>query len=142
MPNPAGHACQGGLIRVPEPSDMQTGILLTKGLRDVRRALRRIFDGDTYPLNLSRCVMTELKSALNRELTIGKTAYKLTITPQGFKLVLKGKRNGVEIAWRDLVSGDAAMAVALRASLHAPSAKRRANPQRRYKQRAKQADLH
>ena len=59
--------------------------------------------------------MTELKSALNRELVIGKSAYKLTITPQGFKLVPKGKRNGVEIAWHDLVNGDAAMAVALRA---------------------------
>jgi hypothetical protein len=86
--------------------------------------------------------MTELKSALNRELTIGKTAHKLKITPQGFKLVLKGKRNGLEIAWRDLVSGDAAMAVALRASLHAPAAKERASPQRRNKQRAKQTDLH
>jgi hypothetical protein len=65
--------------------------------------------------------MTELKSALNREIMIGKTAYRLTITPQGFKLVLKGKRKGLEIAWQDLVSGDVAMAVALRASLDAPS---------------------
>jgi hypothetical protein len=29
-------------------------------------------------------------------------------------LRLKGKRNGLEIAWSDLVNGDAAMAVALR----------------------------
>jgi hypothetical protein len=66
--------------------------------------------------------MTELKSALNRELMIGKTAYKLTVSPQGLKLVLKGKRKGLEIAWLDLVSGDAAMAIALRASLSAPVA--------------------
>ena len=66
--------------------------------------------------------MTELKEPLNRELTIGKTAYRLTISPQGLKLVLKGKRNGLEIAWSDLVNGDAAMAVALRASLTMPSA--------------------
>ena len=65
--------------------------------------------------------MTELKSALNRELMIGKTAYRLTVTPQGFKLVLKGRRKGLEISWQDLVSGDAAMAVALRASLNAPA---------------------
>ena len=79
--------------------------------------------------------MTELKSALTRELVIGKSVYKLTIAPQGFKLVQKGKRNGVEIAWYDLVNGDAAMAVALRASLQAPTAKARANSQRRRKQR-------
>ena len=29
----------------------------------------------------------------------------------------KGKRNGLEIAWKDLVSGDAALATALNASL-------------------------
>ena len=78
--------------------------------------------------------MTELKAALNRELMIGTTAYRLTINPQGFKLVLKGKRNGLEIAWRDLVSGDAAMAVALRASLTAPSATAK-SPSRKKKAR-------
>jgi hypothetical protein len=36
-------------------------------------------------------MMTELKSALSRELTVGKAKYKLTVSPQGFKLVLKGK---------------------------------------------------
>jgi hypothetical protein len=65
-------------------------------------------------------MMTELKSALSRELTVGKAKYKLTVSPQGFKLALKGKRNGLEIAWHDLINGDAAMAVALRASLQAP----------------------
>jgi hypothetical protein len=66
--------------------------------------------------------MTELKAPLNRELTIGKADYRLTISPEGLKLVLKGKRNGLQIAWSDLVNGDAAMAVALRASLTAPTA--------------------
>jgi hypothetical protein len=66
--------------------------------------------------------MTELKSTLSRELTLGRARYKLTIGPHGFKLVLKGKRKGLEIAWLDLISGDAAMAVALRASLQAPIA--------------------
>jgi hypothetical protein len=66
--------------------------------------------------------MTELKSAISRELTVGKAKYKLTVSPQGFKLVLKGKRNGLEIAWHDLINGDAAMAIALRASLQAPIA--------------------
>ena len=60
---------------------------------------------------------TKLSSPLKRELAIGKTLHVLTIAPHGFKLVAKGKRKGIEIAWRDLVSGDAALAVALKASL-------------------------
>ena len=61
--------------------------------------------------------MTKLDKALKRELRVGKQVYVLTIEPVGFKLTKKGKRKGVEIAWKDLVSGDAAMAVALNASI-------------------------
>ena len=43
--------------------------------------------------------------------------FMLTICPEGLKLVPKGKRNGLEIAWKALVSGDAALATALNASL-------------------------
>ena len=86
--------------------------------------------------------MTELKSALNRELTIGKATYRLTIAPQGFKLVLKGKRKGLEMTWHDLVSGDAAMAVALRASLNAPTARAGSHAQRRGKEESKPKGLH
>ena len=60
---------------------------------------------------------TKLEKALKRELTIGDQAYMLTIDPQGLKLVPKGKRNGLEIAWKDLASGDAALATALNASV-------------------------
>ena len=63
---------------------------------------------------------TKLSAPLRREFPIGRTLHILTIDPDGFKLVVKGKRKGVEIAWRDLVSGEAAMAVALRASLKQP----------------------
>ena len=86
--------------------------------------------------------MTELKSALNRELLIDKTTYKLTISPQGFKLVLKGKRNGLEMAWHDLVNGDAALAVALRASLSAPVVKARSNFRSRPASRARLKNMH
>jgi hypothetical protein len=61
--------------------------------------------------------VTKLEKSLKRELRVGKQAYVLTIEPEGFKLTKKGKRKGVEIAWKDLVSGDAAMAVALNASV-------------------------
>lgn len=60
---------------------------------------------------------TKLDKPLKRELDIDGEAYTLTITPEGLKLVLKGKRKGQELAWKDLVSGEAALAVALNASL-------------------------
>jgi hypothetical protein len=58
-----------------------------------------------------------LDKALKRELSVGEQHYTLTIAPEGFKLVPKGRRIGVELAWRDLVSGQAALAIALNASL-------------------------
>lgn len=60
---------------------------------------------------------TILDKPLKRELALGKDSYTLTISPEGLKLVPKGRRNGVELRWRDLVSGQAALAVALNASL-------------------------
>ena len=86
--------------------------------------------------------MTELKSALSRELTVGKAKYKLTVSPQGFKLVLKGKRNGLDIAWHDLINGDAAMAVALRASLQAPLTSTRPHAVRNGKKSPTRKRLH
>ncbi|EGD21062.1 hypothetical protein XHV734_4392 [Xanthomonas hortorum pv. vitians] len=41
----------------------------------------------------------------------------MIIDPQGLKLVEKGKRKGVVLRWDELVSGDAALARALQASL-------------------------
>jgi hypothetical protein len=61
--------------------------------------------------------MTKLDKPLKRELQVKKDHFVLTIDPDGLKLTKKGRRKGVEIAWRDLVSGDAAMAVALNASV-------------------------
>jgi hypothetical protein len=61
--------------------------------------------------------MTRLDKPLKRELRIKREAYVLSIDPDGFRLTRKGRRKGVQIAWKDLVSGDAAMAVALNASV-------------------------
>jgi hypothetical protein len=60
---------------------------------------------------------TKLEKSLKREIEIDGKPYMLTISPEGMKLVPKGKRNGLEIAWKDLASGDAALATALNASL-------------------------
>ena len=68
---------------------------------------------------------TKLDTSLRRELTIDGKPYVLTISPDGFKLVPKGKRIGRELAWRDVVSGEAALAVALNASLGDASLHRR-----------------
>lgn len=62
---------------------------------------------------------TKLQNDLKRELTIGGKNFVVTVSPQGLKLVGKGRRKGLEIHWEDLVSGDAALAIALNASLDA-----------------------
>ena len=61
--------------------------------------------------------MTPLDKPLRRELEVDGRSYTLTLDPQGLKLTPKGKRKGLELRWQDLVSGDAALATALQASL-------------------------
>lgn len=41
----------------------------------------------------------------------------VTLSPEGLKLVPKGKRKGLELGWKALISGEAALATALNASL-------------------------
>jgi len=60
---------------------------------------------------------TKLAKALKREIDIDGKPYMLTITPEGLKIVEKGRRTGQELAWKDLVSGDSALAAALNASV-------------------------
>lgn len=64
---------------------------------------------------------TKLEKTLKREINIKGQAYIVAISPEGLKLTIKGKRKGQELAWQDLVSGDAALAVALNASLEKSS---------------------
>ncbi|EML7987334.1 hypothetical protein D7Y24_03320 [Stenotrophomonas maltophilia] len=61
--------------------------------------------------------MTPLDKPLRRELHIDGQPYTLTVAPEGLKLVEKGWRKGITLRWQDLVSGDAALATALQASL-------------------------
>jgi hypothetical protein len=60
---------------------------------------------------------TLLEKTLKRELRIQDRAYILAISPLTLKLTLKGKRKGLQLKWEALVSGDAALAAALNASL-------------------------
>lgn len=66
---------------------------------------------------------TRLEGPLKRALTVGDEPYVLTITPEGLTLVPKGKRKGYSLAWNDFVSGEAALATALNASLLVSPAK-------------------
>jgi hypothetical protein len=62
-------------------------------------------------------MVTKLDRTLRREISIKGRAYVLTIDDHGLKLTLKGHRKGQELAWADFVSGEAAFATALNASL-------------------------
>jgi hypothetical protein len=62
---------------------------------------------------------TKLEKPLKRALEINGEPFVLTITPQGLILTRKGKRKGQELAWTAIVSGDAALAAGLNASLEA-----------------------
>lgn len=67
---------------------------------------------------------TKLDKPIKRELEIDGRAYMVTVSPDGVKVVEKGKRKGQELSWTAFVSGDAALAAGLRASLDAlPSRK-------------------
>jgi hypothetical protein len=71
--------------------------------------------------------MTPLQKTLKRALTINGRDYVIAISPDGLKVVPKGKRKGIELQWEALVSGEAALAAALQASVgqFEPSASQR-----------------
>ena len=62
---------------------------------------------------------TKLDKSIKRELEIDGRSYMVIISPEGVKVVEKGKRKGHSLAWTALVSGDAALAAGLRASVDA-----------------------
>ena len=62
---------------------------------------------------------TKLDRPLKRELEIDGRLYTVTISPDGVKVVEKGKRRGHELSWETIVSGDAALTQDLRISLDA-----------------------
>jgi hypothetical protein len=73
-------------------------------------------------------VPTKLEKDVKRELEVDGEPYILTISPTGLKLTRKGRRKGQELAWKALVSGEAALAVALNASLRSAPKRATAKP--------------
>jgi hypothetical protein len=84
---------------------------------------RRNFEGDS--------LTTKLLAPLKRELSIRGQPYTLTISPERLHLTQKGRRKGYELAWNDLVTGDAALATALNASLALTSSPEPTRPPKR-----------
>jgi hypothetical protein len=63
-------------------------------------------------------VATVLDKELKRQISVDGADYTVAVDPDGIRLTGKGKRRPeVELRWSDLLSGEAAMAVALNASL-------------------------
>ena len=64
---------------------------------------------------------TKLDKPLKREIEVDGVLYTATISPDGIRVVEKGKRKGQELTWRAIVAGDATLAQDLRISLDATS---------------------
>ncbi len=46
---------------------------------------------------------TKLDKAIKREIEFNGVAYTITLSPEGLKIVEKGKRNGQELNWKTLI---------------------------------------
>ena len=62
---------------------------------------------------------TKLDKSIKRELEHKGQAYTVTISPQGIKVVPKGRRNGTDISWDSIISGDETLRQNLNASVEA-----------------------
>ena len=62
-------------------------------------------------------MVTKLDKVLKRELAIDGNPYVLAISPEGMKLTEKGRRKGLELTWKTLVSGEEALVRALQSSV-------------------------
>jgi hypothetical protein len=65
---------------------------------------------------------TKLDKAIKRELEHEGRLYTITIAPDGVKVVEKGKRNGRELSWASIISGDARLSEDLKISVDATRA--------------------
>ena len=51
----------------------------------------------------------KLDKTIKRELEIDGKTYTVAIGPDGIKVTEKGRRNGPELSWRQVIGGDAAV---------------------------------
>jgi hypothetical protein len=62
-------------------------------------------------------MVTKLEKTLKREIVVAGRAYNVILAPDTLLITLKGHRKGKTFRWADLIGDDAALAVALNASL-------------------------
>lgn len=60
---------------------------------------------------------TKLDKALKREVDINGVAHMVTLGPDGIKIVQKGRRNGTELTWEQMLRGDVTMTQDLKDSV-------------------------
>lgn len=65
---------------------------------------------------------TRLEGPLKREVDVNGVAFTVTLSPDGLKLVEKGKRKGTELTWEQLVRGDVTLTQDLKDSIDLTSA--------------------
>jgi hypothetical protein len=63
----------------------------------------------------------KLDKTIKRELELDGKLYTIAIGPDGIKVTEKGRRNGPEVSWRSIISGEAELTAGLKASLDAGS---------------------
>lgn len=61
----------------------------------------------------------KLDKSIKRELELDGKIYTITIAPDGLKVTEKGRRNGQELSWRTVISGDASLNEDLKTSVDA-----------------------
>lgn len=60
---------------------------------------------------------TKLDKQLKREIEVNGVAYMVTLAPEGLKVVQKGRRNGQELTWEQIVRGDVTLTQDLKDSV-------------------------
>ena len=60
---------------------------------------------------------TKLDKALKREIEFDGVSYTVTMSPEGLKIVEKGKRLGQQLTWQELIGGSVPLTQSLRASI-------------------------
>ena len=61
----------------------------------------------------------KLDKTIKRELDIDGKTYTIAIGPDGLKVTEKGRRNGPELSWKSIISGDASLTENLKISVDA-----------------------
>jgi len=63
----------------------------------------------------------KLDKTIKRELELDGKLYTIAIGPDGIKVTEKGRRNGPEVSWRSIISGDTSLNENLKISVDATS---------------------